>query len=87
MREYTALTTAQRRLFAKAVTKMVNDLRAGIGFRSSLRIKAVQGHTSIFEMTWDIDGRATLAFGDEQQPGEAHVLWRRIGGHDILKNP
>jgi hypothetical protein len=44
----------------------------------------MQGHTSVFEMTWAPDGRATFAYGPEQIPGEKQ---RRIGGHEILQNP
>jgi hypothetical protein len=40
--------------------------------------------TSVFEMTWDNDGRATFSYGEEQIPGEAHVIWRRIGTHAIF---
>jgi hypothetical protein len=51
LREFAALTPAQQRRFIKATTKMVNDFRRGMGFRRSLRIKGVQGHPGIFEMT------------------------------------
>jgi len=37
--------------------------------------------------SWSGDGRATFHYGPEQRPGEPHIVWRRIGGHDILKNP
>jgi hypothetical protein len=87
LREWSKLTDAQQTLFLAAVAEMVDDLRARRSFRSSLRVKGVQGHAGIFEMTWDGDGRATFTYGDEQQPGEAHIIWHRIGGHDILKNP
>jgi hypothetical protein len=87
LREFTALPPYQRRQFLRAVQKLVNDLRAGQPFRPSLRVKAVQGHPAIFELTWAPDGRATFEYGLEQRPGEAHIVWRRIGGHDILRNP
>ena len=35
-------------------------------------------------MTWALDGRATLSWGDEIVPGHRHVIWRRCGGHEIL---
>lgn len=57
------------------------------GFRANLRVKGVQGHTGVFEMTWAGDGRATFTYGSEQQPCETHIIWRPIGGHEILKNP
>jgi len=53
-----------------------------------LRVKNVDSHAGIFEMTWDWpDGRATFRYGDEQRPGEAHVIWRLVGGHEIFKQP
>ncbi len=38
-------------------------------------------------MTWAPNGRATFQYGDEATPGETHVIWRRIGTHDILGQP
>jgi len=66
---------------------MVEDLRAKRLFRPSLRVKNVKGHPGIFEMTWLPNGRATFSYGAEVVPGEAHILWRRIGDHSILKHP
>jgi hypothetical protein len=86
--DYRSLSPQQRRLFLAAVRLMVADLRAKQGFRPSLRIKGVQGYPGIFEMTWDMpDGRATFRYGQSQQAGESHIIWRRVGGHDIFKNP
>ena len=87
LREYSALSPTAHEQFGKAVKKLVNDLRAGVSFRPSLRIRGVQGHPGVFEMTWTGDGRATFEYGPEQKPGEPHISWRRIDGHDILKNP
>ena len=88
MREYLALTRAKRRLFAKALQKMVEDMKAGKAFRKSLRISVLGGHPGIYEMTCEMpDGRATFEFGPEQAPGERHVIWRRIGGHEIFDAP
>jgi hypothetical protein len=33
------------------------------------------------------DGRATFEYGDEIQPGEAHIIWRRIGTHSVFRQP
>lgn len=67
---------------------MVEDMKNRRPFRPGLRVKCVQGHPGVFEMTWDMpDGRATFAYGPERMPGEAHIIWRRIGGHDIFKQP
>jgi hypothetical protein len=87
LREYRALPQSQRRAFPKAMQHMVQDLQAKRPFRVSLRIQGVQGHSGVFEMTWADDGRATFEYGPEQIPGETHIIWRRIGGHEIFKNP
>jgi len=87
LQEFAALTPSQRARFLDALQKMVNDLRMGQAFRPGLRIKGVQGFPGIFEMTWSPDGRATFHFGVPVRPGETHIVWRRIGGHDILNNP
>jgi hypothetical protein len=87
LREFVSLTSAQRARFQDAVRKMVNDMRAGQPYRPGLRMKGVLGHAGVFEMTWADDGRATFEYGPEQIPGERHIVWRRIGDHDILKQP
>jgi len=39
-------------------------------------------------MTWEMpNGRATFLFGAERIPGEPHIIWRRIGGHEIISKP
>jgi len=87
LREFAALTSAQRARFLDAMRKMVNDLKAAQPFRPGLRVKGVQGHPGVFEMSWAPDGRATFHYGTPLRPGDSHIVWRRIGGHDILKNP
>ncbi len=88
LREYHDLTPQQQTLFIAAMKKMVADLRAGKEFRPSLRIKGVQGHPGVFEMTWDMpDGRATFAYGSGRTPGDPHIIWRRVGGHEIFREP
>lgn len=54
----------------------------------SLRIKPVQGARGIFEMTWSFsgpDGRATFEW--KSIDGKRGVSWRRVGGHQIFKQP
>jgi hypothetical protein len=86
-RDYLSLSPGDQSQFRLAVRKMVNDLRAGQGFRFSLRVKGVQGHAGIFEMTWAGDGRATFQYRTPVLLGDVHIIWRRIGEHEILKNP
>ena len=54
---------------------------------SGLRVKRVQETDEILELTWAKDGRATFQYGDESKAGEAHIIWRRVGTHDIVKEP
>jgi hypothetical protein len=87
-KDYAHLTEEQKRAFRLAVKKLVVDLRAGKTFRPSLRVKSLQGHPGVFEMTWQgNDGRATFDYDPEKRPGEPHIRWRRIGGHEIFQNP
>lgn len=87
LNDWRTLSPEQKRAFKAAVREMVANLRAKQGFHPSLRVKRVQKAKGVYEMTWAPDGRATFEFGPEQRPGEPHVVWRRIGGHDIFKQP
>jgi hypothetical protein len=87
-RDYAKLSEQQRLAFRLAVKKFVIDLRRGGPFRGSLRVKPMQNQPGVFEMTWEgADGRATFDYGLERLPGERHIRWRRIGGHEIFQNP
>jgi hypothetical protein len=35
-------------------------------------------------MTWADNGRATFSYGDSIQEGEPHIVWHRVGTHDVL---
>jgi hypothetical protein len=85
--DYSKLTAEQRARFRKAVRQLVEDLRAKRQPRPGLRVKRVQGRDGVYEMTWAPDGRATWEYGKEKIEGEPHVVWRRIGTHEIFKNP
>ena len=50
-------------------------------------MKSVQGWPGVWEMTWAPDGRATFEYGTERRPGEPHGIWRRVGAHDIFRQP
>lgn len=86
-RDWHRLTPQQQQQFLEALEKFVADLRAGEGFRPGLRVKGVQSATGVFEMTWAKDGRATFHYGETVVEGEAHVVWRRIGTHEIFGEP
>ncbi len=83
------LTPEQQEQFQIARRKFVHDLRAGHSFRAGLRVKRVQRGKAegVYELTWAPDGRATFHYGEEVTPGQRHVVWRRVGGHEILDKP
>ena len=81
------MSRSQRRAFLAAVERFVEDLRDRRGFRRSLRIKGVQGALGVFELTWADDGRATFSFGKSVRGDDPHIIWRRVGTHDVLRNP
>ena len=90
-RDWKGLSAAQKQDFHVAYRQLKADIAAAnsrpIQFHPSLRIKGVQGRSGVFEMTWAPDGRATFEFGPEQRSGKVHIVWRRIGTHDILSRP
>jgi hypothetical protein len=86
LRDFKRLTEDEKKLFLQAVGHFVHDLRSG-QFRKGLIVKKMQGHDDVWEMTWAPDGRATFEYGPEKVAGERHVVWRRIGGHEIFDRP
>lgn len=90
--DWDRLTEAEQKLLRVAVDKLIADLRemeAGrrSRFRPGLRVKGVKGSPGVFELWWAPDGRATFSWGAERRPGQRHIIWRRCGDHEILKQP
>ena len=86
-REFSRLPREQRRAFRGAVAKLVAAFKEGRDPPRSLRIKRVQGTEDIWEFSYSGDGRATFRYGPERKAGETHIVWLRVGGHDILSRP
>ena len=84
-RDWARLAADDRARFRSAVGHLIEDLGGG-SFRTALRVKRVQGTDDVFEMNWSPDGRATFEYGTGSDDG-AHVIWRRIGRHDVLRRP
>jgi hypothetical protein len=84
--DHASLIPGQKAAFRQAVDQFIEDLAAG-RFRKGLRVKGVKGARNIYEMTWADDGRATFQYGSPQIEGEKHVIWRRVGTHDIFGSP
>ena len=85
--DFERLTPQQQSAFLVAVQAFVDDLVEGRELRKGLRVKGIRGATGIFEMTWAPDGRATFQYGPELVAGQRHVIWRRVGTHNIFKQP
>jgi len=87
-RDWDSLTPQQQRAFREAVAQFVADLAGGgHSFHPRLRVKRVQGYSGVWEMTWAPDGRATFEYGEQVHPGEAHIIWRRVGTHSVFRRP
>jgi hypothetical protein len=83
-RDLKALAPEQRARFEKVVREeFVPDIEAN-QWRPGLRIKRVHSVPKVWEMTWAPDGRATWEFGAPIRDGVRHVIWRRVGTHDIF---
>jgi len=86
-RDWERLGADRQEAFLAVVERFVDDLRAGRGFRPGLRVKGVRTGAGIYELTWAPDGRATFSYGRSIVEGEPHIIWRRIGTHDVLREP
>jgi len=79
--------TAVRKKFIPAAEKIAASGGKG-RWPSSLRVKGVVGAPGIWELTWSFsgpDGRATFEWRDFD--GEPGIFWRRVGSHEIFKEP
>jgi hypothetical protein len=85
--DYSSLTEAQKDAFWRAIRDLIDDIQHGRRPRHSLRPKRVRGLEGVWEITWANDGRAIFEYGHPVREGEAHVIWRRVGTHDILRAP
>ncbi|HEX4306446.1 MAG TPA: hypothetical protein VHZ54_10435 [Solirubrobacterales bacterium] len=86
-REFARLPREQERAFRQAVGKLIDALKQGGEPPRSLRIKRVQGTRDVWEMSYSGDGCATFRYGPEVRAGETHIVWLRIGGHEIFSRP
>jgi hypothetical protein len=84
-RDWRGLADDERERFRGAARRFIEDLPSG-SFRAGLRVKGVTGAPGVFELTWSPDGRATFEYGKALGQGP-HIVWRRIGTHEVLRAP
>jgi len=86
--DYSQLSTADQAAFHRAVRQFVADLAAGNGrFHSSLRVHRIDARRGVWSMSFGDDLRATFSYGQPRKPGDTHIRWRRIGHHDVYREP
>lgn len=91
--DFKRLTDDEKKRFRKALTAFIpaaDRLAADPTARwpKSLRVKDVKGAAGIWEMTWSFsgpDGRATFEWITID--AERAIRWRRVGGHEVFKEP
>lgn len=83
LNEWRRLRSEERKLFDQAVQKFVEDLKAKRPPRAELGVKRFKSLSGVFEFRWAPDGRALFRYGPTQIEGEPHIIWLRIGGHEI----
>ena len=89
LRDYQSLPVDTRLRFLAALLAFRIDLERG-AFRPGLRVKRVNAphvDVAVWELTFAPDGRATFHYGPATVEGHVHIVWRRIGSHDIFRNP
>ena len=75
-----------RQKFAPACDAFARD--PSTPWPRSLRLKSVRGAPGVLEMTWSFaspDGRATFELITVD--GELRCRWRRVGDHQVFKDP
>lgn len=87
-REYRKLTPEQKDRFKVAVEKLVTALKQKPpSLPGDPLIHPLSGHHGVYELRFAPDGRATFTFGSPVRGSEPHIIWRRIGGHEVLERP
>lgn len=92
--DYRSLKPEHQRTFRDVVRKKFGPacdafaLDPSRKWPASLRVKSVTGATGVLELTWSFaspDGRATFELVTVD--GELLCRWRRVGDHDVFKQP
>jgi hypothetical protein len=81
--EYKRLRADRQALFNRARRDWVAALKAHRPAPARLGIRRFLSIEGMYEFHFAPDGRALFRYGPERKPGEVHIIWERIGGHDI----
>jgi hypothetical protein len=89
--QYRRLSDHAKAEFAEALDAFVtvlleHEARAVRGiprFPKRLGVKPFVGKPGVLEFAWADDGRCTWSYGAPRRPGKYHIIWRRIGTHEI----
>ncbi len=85
-RDFRAMARSRQLAFLWARNRFIEGLRSR-QLHPALRVKRVVRHAGVWEMTRAPDGRATFSYGAEIISGQPHIIWRRMGTHDIFRQP
>lgn len=83
--ELKRLRADKRALFDQARKEWVAALKAHRTPPARLGIRRFLSIEGMYEFHFAPDGRALFRYGPEQKPGEVHIIWERIGEHDIYE--
>src|ERR1700730_12803554 len=93
--DYGRLSPGERAQFIQARDEFIQILleweqsgKSGVPkFPRSLGVTPMVNQRQIMEFAWGPNGRCTWRYGVPQRPDKFHVIWRRIGKHDIYRDP
>ncbi|MGH2409666.1 MAG: hypothetical protein ACRDGS_04760 [Chloroflexota bacterium] len=85
--EYERLSPEDQDAFQAAIRRFVAALRASRAPDPGLGIRQMTNHPGIYEFHFSRRGGATFHYGSEDRGKEAHVVYRRVGGHEIYRQP
>ncbi|MDE0267569.1 MAG: hypothetical protein OXI96_00820 [Acidimicrobiaceae bacterium] len=71
-------------MLRKLITELLEIERGDRVHPSPGLVKKLRSRPELWEFRWAHDGRATFAWDTAVRPGKHHIVWHRIGTHDIL---
>ena len=72
--------------FKRKIKRLVKDLKAGRPPSRGLRIEPFERLEGVYEFHWARNGRALFRYGVSPHAGDVHVIWLRIGTHEVYED-